>query len=226
MSKITTLIDKDDVNEIVRDQIAAILAVESVEQVVLAAAAGKPEPDDWKLRVFTERANPWEQWHNFKDGVTDESPVVNVWFSDETFDKKGSDIFERQVADGVFNIDVYAGTISRDDASGGHKPGDREAALIVQRGARLCRNIMMAAIYLRLDLPIVVSDRWAQSITVFQPEIEDVPIQHVIAARLAMEVRYNEFSPQIELETLELLSSVISRDGDGMLHVLADIAYP
>lgn len=223
---ITTLIDKEDVNEIVRDQVAAIIAVESANQVVLATAFPKPNPEDWKLRVFTERANPWEQFRNFVDGVTDESPLVNVWFSDETFDKKGSDTFERQVADGTINIDVYAVAISADDAGGGHVLGDEQAARNVQRGARNCRNILMAAIYHRLNLPIVVSDRWMNSITVFQPEVEDVPIQHVIAARLALEVRYNEFSPQIELETLELLSSEISRDGDGGLHVEADIAFP
>lgn len=225
MSLITTLIDKQDNSEIIRDQIAAILAVEIAEQMALATAAAK-DPDDWKLRIFTERANPWEQFRDFDPDITDDSPLVNVWFGDATFDKAKSDTFERQKADGTFNLDIYGVAVSSDDPGGGHKPGDREAAFEVQRGVRLVRNILMAAIYNRLGMDGIVWDRWPQSITVFQPEIEDVPIQHVIAARLVMEVGYNEFSPQIELETLELLSADVHRTFDGEIVAEADIAFP
>ena len=51
----------------------------------LATAGGK-DPADWKLRIFTERSNPWEEWLNI-DADTDTSPVVNVWFDTSTFDQ-------------------------------------------------------------------------------------------------------------------------------------------
>ncbi len=225
-SLITTLIDKQDNSEIIRDQIAAIIAVESANQVALATAASQPDPDDWKLRVFTEAANPWDQFRNFDPDLTDDSPLVNVWFDNVNFDKSKSDTFERQKADGTFNLDIYGVAVSSDDGGTGHKPGDREAAFEVQRGARFVRNILMAAIYNRLGMDGVVWDRWPGSITVFQPEIEEVPIQHVIAARFVLEVGYNEFSPQIELETLELLTNDVHRAFDGSIVAEADIAYP
>lgn len=223
---ITTLIDRQDNSEVIRDQIAAIIAVESANQVALAVAASKPEPDDWKLRVFTEASNPWEQFRNFDPGVTDDSPLVNVWFDNVNFDRSKSDTFERQKADGVFNIDIYGIAVSSDDGGTGQNPGDRDAALEVQRGARLVRSILMAAIYNRLGMDGVVWDRWPGSITVFQPEVEEVPIQHVIAARFVLEVGYNEFSPQIEMETLELLANDVHRALDGSIIVEADIAFP
>lgn len=225
-SLIDTLIDKQDNSEIIRDQIAAIIAVESANQVALATAFPKPNPDDWKLRVFIEAANPWEQFRNFDPDVTDDSPLVNVWFDNANFDKSKSDTFERQKADGAFNIDVYGVAVSSDDGGTGHNPGDREASFEVQRGARLVRNILMAAHYNRLGMDGIVWDRWPGSITVFQPEIEDVPIQHVIAARLVLEVGYNEFSPQITMETLELVANDVHRDFDGMIVAEADIAFP
>lgn len=223
---ITTLIDKQDNSEIIRDQLAAILAIEVAAQMVLATAAGK-DPNDWKLRIFTERANPWEQFRDFTDGVTDDSPLVNVWFGDADFDKSKSDIFEKQKADGTFNFDVYGVSISSDDPLGGHKPGDREAAFEVQRGMRLVRNILMAAHYTRLDLDGIVWDRWPESITMFQPMLEDnIPIQHVMASRLVLNVGFHELSSQIEMETLELLSSDVHRTFDGQIVAEADIAYP
>ena len=46
------LIDKLDTFEIVRDEIAAILATEIASQEALAA--GEPDPTLWRLRVFLE----------------------------------------------------------------------------------------------------------------------------------------------------------------------------
>ena len=60
---IAELIDKQDNSEIVRDQIAAILATEVANQQALATADGK-DPADYKLRIYTERSNPWEAFLN------------------------------------------------------------------------------------------------------------------------------------------------------------------
>ena len=58
---IDTLIDKQDTFEIVRDQIAAILATEVASQMSKAVEAEK-DPALWKLRIFAERFNPFEEW--------------------------------------------------------------------------------------------------------------------------------------------------------------------
>ena len=71
------LIDRQDTFEIIRDQIAALLATEISNQQALASAAGK-DPDLWKLRIYLERMNAWEAWLNDQ---SDLSPLVNIWFA-------------------------------------------------------------------------------------------------------------------------------------------------
>lgn len=218
---ISTLIDKQDSFEIIRDQIAAILAIEVASQMQLATDGGK-DPNDWKLRIFTERSNPWEQLLNEQ---SDQSPIVNVWYDNSNFDPSGSNIVERQKTEGVFNIDCYGYGMSKDDGGTGHVPGDKEAALEVQRALRLVRNILMAGEYTYLSLRGLVWQRWPQAVTVFQPQIDARQIQQIVGARLAFRVVFNEFSPQVEAETLELLSVDVIRAEDGEIYFEADYDY-
>lgn len=218
---IAELIDKMDNFEIIRDQIAAILATEVANQMQLATDGGK-NPDDWKLRIFSERSNPWEQLLNEQ---ADRSPIVNVWFDNSNFDPAASNISERQKTEGVFNIDCYGYGISSDEVGGGHNPGDKEAAFEVHKALRLVRNILMAAEYTYLGLRGVVWQRWPQSITVFQPQLDGRQMQQLVGARLAFRVVFNEFSPQVPAETLELVSVDVKRTEDGEIVAEADYDY-
>lgn len=218
---IAALIDKQDAFEVVRDQIAAILATEVASQMALATTAGK-DPNDWELRIFSERSNPWEQLLNEQ---IDRSPIVNVWFDNSNFDPSASNISERQKTEAVFNIDCYGYGISSNDIAGGHNPGDKEAAFEVHKALRLVRNILMAAEYTYLGLRGVVWQRWPQSITVFQPQLDGRQMQQIVGARLAFRVVFNEFSPQVPAETLELVSVDVMRTEDGEIVVEADYDY-
>lgn len=223
---IPTLIDKQDNFEIMRDQIAAILVTESASQQALAVTAGK-DSKLWKLRIFRERSNPWEQFQNV-EGETDRSPIVNVWFDNSNFDKASSNISERQKSESVFNIDCYGyGESSSDpDNADGHLPGDREAAFVMQRAVRLVRNILMSDTYAFLGFPRgTIWGKWPQSITSFQPEQNEVRVQNVVAARIAFNVDFNEFSPQTPGEALELISVDISRAENGELVAEKDIDF-
>lgn len=219
---ITELIDKQDSFEIIRDQIAAILVTEVANQMQLATDGGK-DPNDWKLRVYKERSNPWEQLLNEQ---VDRSPIVNVWFDNTNFDPGAGSTVERQKTEGVFNIDCYGYGLSEDEPGGGHKPGDREAALEVHKAIRLVRNILMAASYTYLGLRGLVWQRWPQSITVFQPQLDGRQMQQIVGARVAFRVVFNEFSPQVTPETLELLSVTVDELETGELLVNADYQYP
>jgi hypothetical protein len=218
---ITQLIDKQDNFEIIRDEIAAILVTEVTNQMSLAAGEAK-DPNDWKLRIFTERSNPWEQWLDKSD---DKSPLINVWYDNSNFNQSASDTVERQKSEAVFNIDCYGFGISANEPAGGHSPGDKTAALEVQRAIRLVRNILMSAEYTYLGLRGTVWSRWTQSITVFQPEINGVQVQQVIGARIAFRVEFNEFSPQFEADVLELVSVDVKRTEDGEIVLEADYDY-
>lgn len=211
MSKITTLIDKEDSVEIVRNQIAAILVAERDNQKTLATAAGK-DPALWDFNVYIERADPWSIYQNSETEVT---PIVNVWIDNETFEGGASNIAERQTANGRFNIDIYARGLAKDDGNGGHTPGDLDAALNMHRTIRLVRNILMAATYSYLDLRGLVGKRWPESISTFQPQQDNQQAQAVVAARMPMSVRYNEFSPQVEGDTLEQIAASITLDPSG-----------
>lgn len=217
MSLITGLIDKQDTFEIVRDQIAAILATEIAEQQILAAA--EPDPTLWKLRIFSERSNPWEQFLNENP---DPSPLVNVWYGSSAFEKSASNIVERQKATGTFNIDCYGYAKTADDGAAGHLPGDREAAFAVHRALRLVRNILMSAPYTYLGLRGTVWRRWPSAVTVFQPEMDRAPIPNIIGARLALDVEFSEFSPQATEEILEVVSVEVRRTEDGEIVLEAD----
>ena len=217
------LIDKSDNFELVRDAITAILATEVANQMALAEAAAK-DPALWDFGVFEERSTPWEALFDAEEeDVVDETPLVNVWYDNSNFPKDKGDTIERQASDSVYNIDCYAAAVSKNDRTGaGHLPGDRQAALNLQRVIRLVRNILMSGENTYLQLRGVVWSRWIQSINSFQPQLSDRPAIHVQAARIAFAVRFNEFSPQATPETLETVFATVKRQSDGKVLVEAE----
>jgi hypothetical protein len=224
------LIDKQDTSELIRDNIVSILASEVQSQMQLADDAGK-DPLHWKLRIFKEASNPFEQWLDPESLAADKSPIVNVWYENSSFDKSGSTTIQRQFTTGTFNIDCYGCAVSSSNSAGGHNPGDREAALEAQRAVRLVRNILMSGYYVYLGLRKVdgdhlVSERFPQSITMFQPNVgEHLGALNIVGARLALNVNYNELSPQYEAVPLEYVSVEVTELKSGEVVVNADYDY-
>lgn len=218
---IDTLIDKTDTSELIRDKLADILVTESASQVALATTAGEPDPTLWALRVFTERANPFEE---FLNEDPDPTPLVNVWFDSATFDMAGGNVVERQKADGVFNVDCYGYAVSRETETG-HAPGDRDAALEAQRAARLVRNILMAATYTYIGMRGLVGRRWISSIKAFQPAFDSPHAAHVVGVRVALAIVYNELSPQVTGEPIERVTITTKRSENGAVLIDADYTY-
>lgn len=229
---IDSLIDKQDNSEIIRDQIAAILLANSLEQQLLAPGAGK-DPEDFKLQIYTEASRPFEKWLNIGDGndldfsTLDKSPIVNVWFESESFDKSSSNVVDRQTSNGSFNIDVYGLGFSQSDGDAGHIPGDKAAALEAQRAMRLVRNILMAAVNTYLQLRRTdggtVTERWTNSIEFFQPQLNEVVVQNVIAGRLSLGVRFDELAPEITPVDLDIIGLTLCRADDGRVYF--DVEY-
>ncbi len=216
------LIDKQDGFEVVRDQVAVLLAENTTTQVALAAAVPKPDPELWRFRVYLERSNPWE---SFRDGNAQfaASPIVNVSYQGDEFPRDQGDTIERQAAAGRIAIDCYGLGKAADIAAGGHVPGDLDAVLEAQRCMRLVRNILMAAqnAWLQLqeiDTPApapAVWQRWIASRQFFEPDTGDSALQ-VVGFRLMLEVTFNEFSPQHSLDNLlEFVAVDIQRAEDG-----------
>lgn len=222
---ITTLTTGQDNFETVRDRIAEILAVESVAQQTLAIAASE-DPEPYKLRVFLERSNPWEEWLDAPDtniqGV-ETAPIVSVCFDNASTDERASNIVERQKLTAVYNIDCY-GYGKAIGNSGGHMPADLRASLECQRAIRLVRRFLMAAHYTYLGFSRganqIVWRRMVRTITMFQPQIEARPVQKIVGARIAFAVEFSEFSPQVEGQPLELVGITVERDDSGEVFAL------
>src|SRR5688500_17558093 len=107
-TRIAKLIEKTDSFETLRDEIAAILAVESAQQQALALAAGE-NPLLWTLRVYTERSAPWAAFPDVGEAVPvyETTPVVNVSCDSSNYERSGSNVFDNQKTVGTFNIDCY-----------------------------------------------------------------------------------------------------------------------
>jgi hypothetical protein len=213
-AKITTLIEKQDTNEIIRDQIAAILAVEVENQRQIAIAELK-DPDDFSFLVFVERSRPWE---------SDEMPLVNVLFDNDRFDNKGSDVTKEQKATGTFYLDCY-GNKAADETN----TGDELASKEVDRIARLVRNIIMAGEYRQLAFGYrelgtgnnLVFKRYIMRREKFMPNINQDGYENIIACRLTLEVEYKELSPQAVPVDLELMILQCKRE-DGKVYFTAE----
>ncbi len=228
---VDSLIDKQDNSEIIRDQIAAIILLNSQNQQTLATNENK-NPDDWKLQVFTEASDPYHKWLNIGDNNSsnsdfdfsslDQSPIVNVWYQSGGFVESASDTVERQMCEGTFYIDVYGLGFSQSDGNGGQIPSDKAAALEAQRAMRLVRNILMAGVNTYLLLRKTVWKRFPRSIEFFQPQLEQTDVQQIVAGRLSLGVEFNEFAPQITPVDLEEVGIVVKRAEDGSIYFEAE----
>lgn len=216
---ITSLIDKQDNVEVVRDQIAAILLTEKAQQMALAETAGK-DPRLWDLRVFVERSNPWDAFQEAEPDQLKNPPIVNVTFETSTTDMAASNIVERQKVVATYNIDCYGYGVAKSDVNG-HIAGDQEAAIQSQRATRLVRNILMASEYMVLQMRGTVWRRWPQSITAFMPEFDGRSLQQVVANRISFQVEFNEFSPQVDGAILEIVAVTVKRAETGEVFFIA-----
>jgi len=223
---IQTLIDKTDTVELVRDQIAAILAAEVASQKVLAAAADPAkDPRLWDLRVFVDRANPWADYIDAESGeLRDALPVVNVSLDSVRFDKGRGSVVDKQGGAATFNVDVYGYGVSSANVSG-HLAGDARAKAESLRASRLVRNILMAAEYTYLGMQGLVGRRWIESITLFDIEAEGRTVAHVSAARISIEVELLETSPQVQGVALELISARVERSGTSEVYLTAEYEF-
>ena len=225
---ITSLIDKTDNVELVRDQIAAILVLESTNQAALALAAGKQQRL-WKLRVFQERSAPWSYFEEDPEKSLDldtreRIPIVSVALDSATIDPSRSNTVERQLTKAVYHIDCYGFGVSQ--ATGGHTAGDEDAALEAQRAMRWVRNILMSGHYTYLGMRGIVSYRMPQSFQMLQPQIDSRPVQRVMGCRLQFEVHVDELSPQLTAQNLEYIAIEIRKDTvTGQLLLQADFDH-
>ncbi|MCP4677088.1 MAG: hypothetical protein GY854_16550 [Deltaproteobacteria bacterium] len=222
------LIDKQDNFEIVRDEIAAILALETLNQQALAVLAAK-DPELWRFDVFTERSRPWEALSELEEPIV---PIVNVWFDDESFATDQSYNSLLHTADpGIFNIDILTTALNRKNVGDGYETSDRQATLDAQRIMRLIRNILFSVPsdhtqpgqdYQFLNMRGVVGYRRIQSATVFQPDYKKQSVA-IGGARIALAVKYIETAIEGPYQNFDLLQVTATTTENGQVVMEFDL---
>ena len=102
----STLLDSPDNIEIIRDRIAALLAVDLQNQYQLATEAEKPDAQDYKVSVYLEHSDPF-QLVDTNTPNANPFPLVNIT-TDSSDDGNGSASVGKQSLTAKFFLDVYA----------------------------------------------------------------------------------------------------------------------
>ena len=128
---------KPDNIEIIRDQIAALLALEFESQYTIANEQSVSNKADYKVTVYVENDDPLQ----YIDNITPDAnpfPCVNVSIDSSDGDK-GTASVNKQTRIGQFFLDVYAtgNTKSVEDMG-------KRASLKAWKTARLVRRILRA----------------------------------------------------------------------------------
>ena len=131
--------------EVIRDQIAALLAVDFRRQAELAAESGATDSGDYNVAVYVESDDPLQYVDEDTPGANP-FPCVNV-ILDSTDADKGTASVNKQAFKAKFYVDCYAEGNDAEDGEFSYKAAQR-----AWKTARLVRRILRAEAntYLRL----------------------------------------------------------------------------
>lgn len=206
------LIDKQDNFEIVREEIASILAVETANQQIKAVAAGK-DPKLWEFKVYTERSLIWKSLTNTENPVV---PVVNISFESSEYASDQAAYTLTQITDSaIYNIDIFTSALTEELVAGGQIPGDRQSIIDCQRITRLIRNILYSVPpdttvpgddYAYFNMSGIVMERKLQTIQSYIPNYKEQGI-YVTGTRMVLAVKFSEFALEGPDNPLNLLQA-------------------
>jgi hypothetical protein len=188
MSKIDFLLAKNDNIELIRNQIAGILKIETENQYSLAVKQGAADSRDYKIGVFVERARPWELTGNSEN--KNPFPLINVSLSGYNGEAGSAQSEKKYKA--TFYIDCY-GCGNLNNTSG---DDDSLATIRAWKTARIARNILMSSYYTYLGLRGTVFKRGILSIQTGNPSNMPESAVAVITCRISFVVDFSEKSPQ------------------------------
>ncbi|MBP5696923.1 MAG: hypothetical protein J6X11_09820 [Treponema sp.] len=200
------LLCEPDNIEYIRDQIGAILAVETDNQYRLAVEAQDPNAKDYKIGVYIENDDPLQ----FADAEKNPFPLVNVSLSGTEI-ASGSTSINKHIMSATFLVDVYA----TGNTDGNADPGMR-ATKKAWKTARIARNILGAENYAYFKMRGVVSGR---DIVKFEAGSPTNPqsAMRVKIVRITLNVDYTEGVAISEGQELELIRATISDENGRVL---------
>ena len=206
--EVNELLNEPDNVEIVRDQVAGILALELLNQHELAEATPDlPAKQDYDVKVYIENDEPW--------AVQDEEnpfPAIKVSFDKYLIDT--DDGSNDRIVNAVYNIDCYAaGNYDGEGFAG------RIAKIKSMKIARFVRNILQAANYRYLKLRGIVNNQHIASCKSGIIRDSEGAVK-VGVQRIALEVEFHEHSPQVVSDVLEEMNLTCnSATGEILLNI-------
>jgi len=188
-NKIKFLLEKPDNVELIRDQLCAILKVETTAQHELAK--GKPDEADYRIGIWKDKTRPWS--------LTEDSekkkpfPLVNVQLRGFKLDIPGGGQFGQKKYSATFHLDCYAhGDFDTEE------PDDTDSAVKAWKIGRVIRNIITSEHHAYLGLRGTVREYKITEGTTGDPRNEEQSAQSVTICRLILTVDYYEDAPQVE----------------------------
>lgn len=188
--------------ELVRSQIAAILALELSNQSTLLTDA-QPWPaekeEEYSLSLKSIPSKVWEerfkrpQSEEYKDGV-----VVNVLFAQAPLNDLQT--VSTQNGDNTYIVEVYSGE-REPNTENPSKEGDSLAAIKLQRALAQCRAILMNPNYQRLgfdDKPYFIGKVSVSNIQISQPDDGNDNSANLIYGRFNVTVKMSETVEQVQ----------------------------
>jgi len=198
-------------------------SVEFVTGDVIVATAYNRE--EYRLRVFTERSNPWEVWDSKPENThADAAPIVALALRQSSTDRGKSDAIKKQHWDANYEIDCY-GYGKSTETAGGHEPGDGLSSLEALRAVALVNRILMFSGYMYLGMRGTVGSRMSESVERFPPDLESVP-PNITAFRFVLRVGLIELSPQFTaLGTVDTINTDYIRTSDGEIVAQSSVVH-
>lgn len=196
----TTLQSEPDNIEIIRDQIAALLAIDFTNQAELAAEAGVRSKKDYDVTVYVENENPL-QYVDDENPESNPFPCVNVSV-DSSENEKGTGSVNKQSMAATIYLDCYA-----TGNTGSSEDFGMRASLKAWKTARLCRRILRAEknTFFRL-MGIVGNVGW--KFQAYEPDNSQSAIR-VRVVRITLTVPY--------VEDVEITSGVLDWEINGII---------
>lgn len=163
--------------ELIRDQIAAILADEIDYQGVLSY-----DPDFLNMIVFVEGNNPEDK---------EDLPLINVSLATGSWpDRKA---YNGQIKGNyIYNIDVYTNSPSSSDNEGDEIRGDNLSGVKLQKILGICRAILENPIYRNLGYASGFIERVAMNDLNIRAESKNADALNTRMGRLTFQVEVQE----------------------------------
>jgi hypothetical protein len=203
-NKIAVLIENPDNIEKIRDQVSAILKIETAAQYAMALAAGAADAGDYRIGIWQEKSRPWQI--NEDAEKKNPFPLVNVSLMGFHADGSGGPAVGQKKYTGEIYLDCYAsGEFTADESD------DTDSARRAWKVGRVIRNILSSEQYSYLGLRGIVRDiRIVEGKTGDPRNQNENSAQSVTICRLVLQINYYEDTPQASPAEFEEYNFVAS----------------